>query len=72
MSQTARALITGRCKNIGRFEGPILRALAAREPYFHNGSAASLSDVLDFYSQRFGIGLTDAEKSDLIAFLRRL
>jgi cytochrome c peroxidase len=67
-----RALLTGKWKDIGRFKGPILRGLAARAPYFHNGSAASLSDVLDFYDQRFGIGFTDAEKSDLIAFLRTL
>jgi hypothetical protein len=67
-----RALITGAWKDIGRFKGPILRGLAARAPYFHNGSAASLEDVLDFYNERFGIGFTDAEKSDLAAFLRTL
>ena len=67
-----RALITGAWKDIGRFKGPILRGLAARAPYFHNGSAAGLEDVLDFYNERFGIGFTDAEKSDLIAFLRTL
>jgi hypothetical protein len=64
-----RALITGKWKDIGRFKGPILRALSARAPYFHNGSAQNLGEVLDFYNQRFGIGLTDDEKSDLIAFL---
>lgn len=67
-----RALQTGLWKDIGRFKGPILRGLAARAPYFHNGSAASLDDVVDFYNTRFGIGLTDAEKSDLVAFLRTL
>jgi len=67
-----RALITGAWKDIGRFKGPILRGVATRSPYFHNGSAASLEDVLDFYNERFGIGLTDAEKSDLVAFLRTL
>ena len=67
-----RALITGRWKDIGRFKGPILRGLAARAPYFHNGSAASLSDAVNFYDQRFGIGFTEEEKSDLIAFLRTL
>ena len=67
-----RALITGKWKDIGRFKGPILRGLAARSPYFHNGSAAELSDVVDFYNTRFGIGLTDAEKADLVAFLRTL
>ena len=58
--------------DIGRFKGPILRGLAARAPYFHNGSAASLSDAVDFYDQRFGIGFTEAEINDLIAFLRTL
>lgn len=53
-------------------EGPILRALAARAPYFHNGSAATLADVVDFYDKRFNIGLTSQERSDLIAFLLAL
>ena len=65
-----RALITGKWKHIGRFKGPILRGLAARAPYFHNGSAATLADAVQFYNDRFGIGLTDAEVSDLVAFLR--
>jgi hypothetical protein len=67
-----RALISGRWKDIGRFKGPILRALAARAPYFHNGSAHDLAAVVDFYDQRFGIGFTDQDKRDLIAFLRAL
>ena len=65
-----RALVTGKWKHIGRFKGPILRGLAARAPYFHNGSAATLADAVQFYNDRFGIGLTDAEVSDLVAFLR--
>jgi cytochrome c peroxidase len=67
-----RALVTGQWADIGKFKGPILRGLAARAPYFHNGSAQSLGDVADFYNQRFGIGLTAQEKSDLIAFLKTL
>jgi cytochrome c peroxidase len=65
-----RALITGKWKHIGRFKGPILRGLAARAPYFHNGSAATLADAVRFYNDRFSIGLTDGEVSDLAAFLR--
>jgi cytochrome c peroxidase len=65
-----RALVTGKWKDIGKFKGPILRGLAARAPYFHNGSAATLTDAVTFYNTRFGIGLTDAEISDLVAFLR--
>jgi hypothetical protein len=67
-----RALVTGQWVDIGKFKGPILRSLAARAPYFHNGSAQSLGDVVDFYNQRFGIGFTAQEKSDLIAFLKAL
>jgi hypothetical protein len=67
-----RALVTGRWSDIGKFKGPILRGVAARAPYFHNGSAASLWDVVGFYDQRFAIGLSDDEKRDLVAFLRTL
>jgi hypothetical protein len=67
-----RALITGLWKDIGRMKGPILRGLAARAPYFHNGSAESLSDVIEFYDKRFKIGLTPQEKLDLLAFLSAL
>jgi len=67
-----RALITGKCADIGKTKGPILRGLAARAPYFHNGSAATLMDVVNFYDQRFQLHLSEQEKSDLVAFLRSL
>ena len=66
------ALTTGRCADIGRFKVPTLRGLAARPPYFHDGSAATLEAVVEFYDVRFGIGLTDIDKQDLVAFLRAL
>ena len=64
--------MSGRWKDIGRFKGPILRGLAARAPYFHNGFAADLAAVVDFYDTRFELGLTADEKRDLVAFLRTL
>jgi cytochrome c peroxidase len=67
-----RAMITGKWRDIGRFKGPVLRGLAARAPYFHNGAAATLGNVIDFYNTRFAIGLTAREKFDLIAFLQVL
>ena len=67
-----RAMITGSWADIGKFKGPILRGLAARAPYFHNGSAATLEDAVDFYDTRFHIGLTPREKADLVAFLNSL
>ncbi len=72
VTDPGRALITGKCIDIGKLKGPILRGLAARAPYFHNGSAATLSDVVEFYNQRFGIGFTDQQKTDLVAFLGSL
>ena len=67
-----RALITGNWADIGKVKGPILHGLASRAPYFHNGSARSLADVLTFYDKRFNIGFTAQEKADLIAFLNAL
>jgi cytochrome c peroxidase len=67
-----RAMITGKWNDIGKFKGPILRGLAARAPYFYNGSAATLEEAVDFYDTRFNIGLTAQEKADLVAFLRAL
>jgi cytochrome c peroxidase len=67
-----RALITGAWKDVGRLKGPILRGLPSRAPYFHNGSADSLTDVVNFYDTRFNIGFTPQEEKDLIAFLNTL
>lgn len=72
VTDPGRALISGNCADIGKVKGPILRGLAARAPYFHNGSAATLLDVVNFYDQRFGIGFTDQQKHDLVAFLETL
>jgi hypothetical protein len=66
------ALITGKWADIGKFKGPVLRGLAARPPYFHNGSAARLEDVVDFYDTRFSMNLDAQEKQDLVAFLKAL
>lgn len=71
-SDPGRALITGRCSDLNRVKGPILRGLAARAPYFHNGAAATLMEVVDFYNVRFQMGLSDEEKQQLVAFLHSL
>jgi hypothetical protein len=72
VTDPGRALIDGKWSHIGRFKGPMLRDLAARAPYFHNGSAADLDAVVEFYDARFQIGFTKQDKADLIAFLRSL
>ena len=67
-----KALLSGNCTDIGKTKGPVLRGLAARAPYFHNGSAATLRDAVDFYDSRFNLGLTEQQKEDLVAFLKTL
>jgi mono/diheme cytochrome c family protein len=67
-----RALITGQCSDLYRTKVPVLRGPATRAPYFHNGAAANLSQVVSFYNQRFQIGLTPEQMSQLVAFLSAL
>jgi cytochrome c peroxidase len=67
-----QALIDSKFDHVGKIKGPILRGLAARAPYFHNGSAQTLLDVVHFYENRFGLVLTPQEESDLVAFLSAL
>lgn len=67
-----RALITGKCSDLNRFKTPSLRALGARAPYFHGGSANTLAEVVDFYEESLGFDFTDAEEADLVAFLSAL
>lgn len=72
VTDPGRALITGKWADIGKFKGPILRSLAARAPYFHNGSAGTLMDALNFYDTRFHLNLSQRDKDDLVAFLNTL
>jgi len=67
-----KALISGKCSDVNRTKGPILRGLAARAPYFHNGAAGDLNQLVNFYNQRFQMNLTAQEKQELIAFLNSL
>jgi cytochrome c peroxidase len=67
-----RAMVTGKWNDIGKFKGPVLRGLAARPPYFHDGSAATVTDVIKFYDRRFQARFTKQEQADLLAFLMAL
>ena len=71
-SDPGKGLISGKCIDVNRGKGPVLRGLAARAPYFHNGSAANLQELVNFYNSRFGMNLTDQQKQQLIAFLNSL
>ncbi len=64
-----RALISGKCDDIGAIVLEQFRGLAARPPYFSNGSAANLRELVDFYDRRYNIQFTEQEKRDLVNFL---
>ena len=49
-----------------------LPSIARRAAYFHNGSAETLREVVDFYDQRFNIGFSRKDKTDLVNFLNTL
>jgi hypothetical protein len=71
-SDPGKGLITGLCADVNRGKGPILRGLAARAPYFHNGAAANLDELVNFYNERFQMNLTEKQKRELVAFLNTL
>jgi cytochrome c peroxidase len=58
--------------NLNAFKPPVLRGLAARAPYFHNGLANTLEDVVEYYNIVLDLHLTDTNKQDLVAFLKTL
>jgi cytochrome c peroxidase len=67
-----KAMITGQCGDLNRLKGPVLRGLAARAPYFHNGAAETLLQAVNFYNERFEMNLTEEQKRQLVAFLNSL
>ena len=67
-----RALVSGKCNDVGAIVMQQFRGLAARAPYFSNGSAATLRELVDFYDRRYSIGYSEQEKRDLVAFLEAL
>jgi cytochrome c peroxidase len=68
-----RALITGVWADVNKFKAPSLRGLAGRAPYFHNGSAVTLEDVIDAYQAAgFQFNFTARERADIVAFLKAL
>jgi hypothetical protein len=56
----------------GMYRTTPLRALWQHAPYFHDGSAADLFAVVNHYDGVLSLGLTDAQKADLVEFLKSL
>ena len=83
LADDGRAGVTRRIQDRGAFKTPTRREVARTSPYMHDGSVATLAEVLDFYD-RGGhpnpgldpglrpLGLTPVDKRDLEAFLRTL
>jgi cytochrome c peroxidase len=78
-----RGRVTGRPADLGAFKTPTLREVARTAPYMHDGSIATLPEVIDFYDggghsnpgldpSIRPLGLTAAERRDLLAFLMAL
>lgn len=71
-SDPGYALTTGRCADVGKITLQSMRGLAARAPYFSNGSAKDLRGVVDYYDRRYHIGYTEQEKRDLVNLMSAL
>lgn len=84
---SGRAEITGRAADTGKMRVPTLRNVAITGPYFHDGSAASLDEVIDVYAaggrdpgranpnkdpRIAGFAPSPGDRADLIAFLEAL
>lgn len=59
------ALTTGRCKDIGKITIQSMRGMSSRAPYFANGSANSIQDLVDFYERRYDMKFSEQEKQDI-------
>jgi cytochrome c peroxidase len=86
--EAGRAEVTGLAGDAGKFRSPSLRNVAHTAPYMHDGRFATLEDVVEHYSSGIvrspnldpllaiapppGLGFTEEEKGDLVAFLRAL
>jgi cytochrome c peroxidase len=56
----------------GAYRTTPLRGLWQHPPYFHDGSAATLADVVEHYDGVRGLNLTEAERRDLVEYLKTL
>src|SRR5439155_11233450 len=83
ISEVGRFLVTSQANDIGAFKTPGRRNVAITAPYMHDGSLATLWDVMDHYNkggvpnpnldggmQR--LGLTEAEIDDMVSLMASL
>ena len=78
-----RVVVSGVLEDTGKFKTPTLREVARTAPYMHDGSIATLEEVVDFYDRGGNanpfrdrelrpLSLTAEEKGALLAFLESL
>jgi len=87
LNDSGRMVVTGKKEDLGRFKTPSLRNVSVTGPYMHNGMFKTLKQVIDFYNEPDKViansinrdsllakplGLNQAEKDDLEAFLLSL
>ena len=83
IAQPGRFLVTNDTDDLGRFKTPTLRGLAFTAPYMHDGSMATLEEVVEFYDrggnphsnmdpEMFPLRLSETDKKALVAFLLAL
>jgi cytochrome c peroxidase len=72
LTDAGRGNITGLWNDLGRFKTPTIRGLSSRAPYFHNGIAATLEEVVRHYETHLDFVFTDEERAALVAFLSAL
>jgi cytochrome c peroxidase len=83
VAELGRFLVSNDALDIGSFRTPSLRNVELTAPYFHDGSATTLADVIRFYNrggnantnrdwELQALNLTEAEQKDLIEFLKCL
>lgn len=83
VAQPGRFAVTSEATDRGRFKTPTLRAIRWSAPYMHDGSLATLTDVVEFYvrggnphgnldPQLQPLQLSAADQRNLIAFLETL
>ena len=82
-AERGRAAVTGDAADLRKWKTPTLRGLRLTAPYMHDGSIASLAEVVAFYAQGGGddphrdprlraLELSEADRDALVAFLRSL
>ena len=82
-TELGRFVVTRQPKDIGAFKTPGLRDVALTAPYMHDGSEATLMDVVNFYDRGgepnpyldggiVPLKLTEQEKQDLVVFMESL